>query len=111
MAPLAAWCRADYVEKRVQKVIGKENKIVFEDGTSLDYDILSLNVGSKTRGTVSVPGIWEHSLTTRPINDLLPKIHKKQAELQTKGVIPKLVVCGAGAAGVEMSFGFKSRWS
>jgi NADH dehydrogenase FAD-containing subunit len=26
-------------------------------------------------------------------------------------VIPKVVVCGGGAAGVELSFAFKARWS
>jgi len=81
MAPLAAWCKADYIEKRVKKIIGKENKIELDDGTTVDYDILSLNVGSRTRGTNYIEGIWDYSLTTRPINDLLPKIHKRQAEL------------------------------
>jgi len=27
-----------------------------------------------------------------------------------KGVIPSVVVCGAGCAGVELAFGFKARW-
>jgi NADH dehydrogenase FAD-containing subunit len=26
-------------------------------------------------------------------------------------IIPKVVVCGGGAAGVELSFAFKNRWS
>jgi hypothetical protein len=26
-------------------------------------------------------------------------------------VIPNVVVCGGGAAGLELSFGFKARWS
>lgn len=105
------WCNATYLEKRVQKILGKENKLIMEDGTTLDYDVLSVNVGSKTRGTKTVPGIWEHSLTTRPINELLPKIHVREQELQAAGIVPKVVVCGAGAAGVELAFGFKSRWS
>jgi NADH dehydrogenase FAD-containing subunit len=82
-----------------------------EDGSTLDYDVLSVNVGSKTRGTKTVPGIWEHSLTTRPINELLPKIHVREQQLKEAGIVPKVVVCGAGAAGVELAFGFKSRWS
>ncbi len=75
---MAKWCRADYIEKRVAKIIGSENKILMEDGSEVHYDVLSVNVGSKTRGTKTIEGIWEHSLTTRPINELLPKIHKKQ---------------------------------
>ena len=77
LEPLARWCGADYVEKRVEKIVANENKIYLNDGTFLDYDVLALNLGSKTKGTTGVntiEGVWEHSLTTRPINDLLPKI-------------------------------------
>ena len=58
----------------MKEVKGSENKLIFEDGTELEYDVLSLNVGSRTRGATTVPGVWENSLTTRPINDLLGKI-------------------------------------
>lgn len=51
-----------------------DNKLVFEDDTELPYDVLALNVGSKTRGSLTVSGVWDNSLTTRPINDLLGKI-------------------------------------
>ena len=42
---------------------------------------------------------------------MLGKIVKKENELLASGVIPDVVVCGAGAAGTELAFGFKSRWS
>ena len=56
-------------------------------------------------------GVWEHSLTTRPINDLLPKVVKKEQEMLAASIIPSVVVCGAGAAGTELSFAFKARWT
>jgi selenide, water dikinase len=31
--------------------------------------------------------------------------------LKEKGIIPRVVVCGGGAAGVELAFAFKARWS
>lgn len=49
-------------------------------------------------------------MTTRPINDLLGKIERKEQELLDAGITPRVVVCGAGCAGVELSFGFKNRW-
>ena len=58
-----------------------ENKLLLEDGTEVEYDVLGLNVGSKTRGAKTVEGVWEHSLTTRPINELLGKIQRKENEL------------------------------
>lgn len=72
---------------------------------------MALNIGSKTKDTNQVKGVWEHSLTTRPINDLLPKIEKKEQELKKKGIVPTVVICGSGAAGTELSFAFKARWS
>lgn len=81
-----------------------------EDGSTLEYDILALNVGSKTRGANLTTGVWEHSLTTRPINDLLPKIKVKEESMLAAGQIPTVVICGAGAAGTELAFGFKVRW-
>jgi NADH dehydrogenase FAD-containing subunit len=111
LAPLSKWCNADFIQKRVKKVQGNENKLIFEDDTELEYDVLALNVGSKTRGSLTVPGVWDNSLTTRPINDLLGKIQRKEDDLKARGIIPKVVVCGAGAAGVELAFAFKARWS
>lgn len=110
MEPLATWCKADYVQKRVKRVVANENRLEMEDGSSLDYDILALNVGSKTRDAKAVPGVWEHSLTTRPINDLIPKVTAKEEEMLAAGTVPTVVICGAGAAGTELAFGFKVRW-
>ena len=70
-----------------------------------------MNVGSRTRAANKVKGVWEHSLTTRPINDLLPKIQVKEKAMKEAGTIPVVVVCGSGAAGTELSFAFKARWS
>lgn len=111
MEPLAKWCRADYIQKRVQKIVGNENKIILEDGSQVHYDVLALNVGSRTRGAREVKGVDEYSLTTRPINDLLDKITVKEQHLIKEGITPTIVVCGAGSAGTELSFGFKQRWS
>jgi NADH dehydrogenase FAD-containing subunit len=44
----------------------------------MDYDVLVVNIGSKTKGTEDIKGVYDHSLTTRPINELLPKIEKKE---------------------------------
>ena len=95
----------------MKKIHANENRLELENGTFVEYDVLALNVGSKTRGTIEVSGVYEHSLTTRPINELLPKIERKEEELRASGTTPRVVVCGAGAAGTELAFAFKARWS
>lgn len=111
LPPVIEFCNATFIEKRVVKIKGDENKLELEDGDTVDYDVLAINVGSRTRDANDVPGVWDYSLTTRPINDLLPKIEKREQELVDANEIPTVVVCGAGCAGVELSFGFKNRWS
>lgn len=114
LEPLAKWCKADYIEKSVTSINAKENKVILADGQVVEYDVLALNLGSRTKGTTGdhpVGGVWEYSLTTRPINHLLPKIIEKEKQLKERGITPDVVVIGGGAAGVELSFAFKARWS
>lgn len=111
LEPLAAWCQAEFIHKRVEKIQGSENKIHLEGGDVVDYDVLVLNVGSKTKDTLNVKGVWEHALTTRPINDMIEKVIEREQEFIDKNIIPDVVLCGAGAAGTELSFAFKRRWS
>jgi hypothetical protein len=60
----------------------------------MDYDILCVNIGSKTKFTEQVPGVWEHSLTTRPINNLLPSILAKEEKFKAQGIVPRVGVIG-----------------
>ena len=111
LEPVAHWCNADYVEKAVHLIDADRNSIVFDDKTELKYDALGVNVGSRTRGAREVKGVDTYSLTTRPINDLLGKVERKEEQLIKDKITPTLAICGAGAAGIELSFAFKNRWS
>lgn len=111
LEPLAVWSHAKYIEATVVKIEANKNRIHLKNGQTVEYDVLVVNVGSKTKAGDSVPGVWDHSLTTRPINDLLPKIVNKEKSLKEKGIIPSVVVCGGGAAGTELSMSFKARWT
>ena len=107
--PIAFWAGASYTQSAVKKIEANKNTVHLEDGSSLVYDILSINIGSKSKER-DVPGVNEYALKTRPINKLLPQITVKEIEMKEKGIIPDLAVCGEGIDGVEMVFGFKARW-
>ena len=111
LEPVAEWCGAEYVNKSVAQIDADKNKIHLDDGSSLEYDVAIVNVGSRTQGTYNVKGVKDHCLKTRPINDLLPRIEATEMDLKTRGEAPKVAVCGAGAAGTELAFAFKKRWS
>lgn len=74
LEPLAKWCKAEFIDARVTRIEGNANKIHLSDGSTVDYDVLAINVGSKTKDTGNIKGVWDHALTTRPINELLPKV-------------------------------------
>jgi len=48
LEPLAKWCNAEYIEKSVSNIIANENRVTLADGSSVEYDVLALNLGSRT---------------------------------------------------------------
>ena len=73
--------------------------------------MLCINIGSKTKGTLTIPGVFNHALAVRSISDLLKKTKKKENYFLREEILPKVAVCGAGLAGVELSLAYKKRWS
>lgn len=57
---------------------GDNNKLIMTDDSEVPYDVLALNIGSRTRHSYSIEGVKEYALTTRPINEILSKIQKKE---------------------------------
>ena len=71
---MCKFTNSELIIDRVSSIQADDNKLTLESGQQVDYDILALDVGSKTKQSFSTPGVLEHALTTRPINELLPKI-------------------------------------
>ncbi len=74
-----------------------ERKVAeLRDGTKLEYDIASLNIGSHPAGD-DVPGVKEHAVLLKPLQGALGLDVSATA---SGGVL----VVGSGAAGVELAF-------
>ena len=67
---------------------------------TLHYDVVSFDIGCRTAHT-DVPGVQEFAIATRPIHLLTQRISEKIATFEGDAV--KLVVCAAGAAGIELA--------
>jgi selenide,water dikinase len=80
------------------------------EGPALDYDVLSLDVGSTVAG-LDLPGVREHALATRPIAALLRGLDDALARArgEASGGRFRVVVVGAGAGGVELAFCLERR--
>ena len=128
LRPLAEWASIDYMKRSVVDVDPEKRKIYLNsvdggddaDGTNcVEYDAVSFDIGSATRGLDETPGAAEYTIPTRPISDLVKRIADEEEVLKTKledGSWKKedgahVVVVGGGAAGIELSLAMRARWS
>ncbi|HUE96954.1 MAG TPA: FAD-dependent oxidoreductase [Longimicrobiaceae bacterium] len=68
---------------------------------ALEYDLLSLDIGSVPRGG-DVPGVREHAWALRPLQRAV-ELRERLESLADAGGTARVVVVGGGAAGVEVA--------
>lgn len=78
------------------------------DGTSLIYDVLSLDVGI-TPDVDEIAGAREHALLVKPVSTFAPKWQAFVARAEQAGGPRDIVVVGGGAAGVELVLAARNR--
>ena len=93
---LAERAYAECIEGSVARLDLARRVAVLSDGRSLDYDIVSLNVGSRV--DVSVPGA-EYALPAKPFERLLQALDGAR----------RIALAGAGAAGAELAMALRYR--
>jgi selenide,water dikinase len=77
-------------------------------GTSLPYDVLSLDVGI-TPDVDEIAGAAEHALLVKPVSTFAPKWQAFVDRAQKAGGPRDIVVVGGGAAGVELVLAARNR--
>lgn len=103
-------CNAEFILATATEVDPKAQTVTLEDGSVLSYDILSINVGSRTLGTGSVTGVLENTIMTRPMNIFLTRLIEAEEKCrQTAVAAPRLLVVGSGTAGIELISSIKFR--
>uniref|UniRef100_A0A7R9WN62 FAD/NAD(P)-binding domain-containing protein n=1 Tax=Craspedostauros australis TaxID=1486917 RepID=A0A7R9WN62_9STRA len=77
---------------------------------TIPFDVLSLDIGSTSRGWRTIPGAKQYTLPTRPISNLVRQFQRwtQDIELQPRPI--HVVIIGAGAAGIELSMSIYGRW-
>ncbi|OYW53516.1 MAG: hypothetical protein B7Y80_14745 [Hyphomicrobium sp. 32-62-53] len=78
------------------------------DGSSLPYDILSLDVGI-TPDVEEIAGANEHALLVKPVSTFAPKWQAFVDRAKMEGGPRDIVVVGGGAAGVELVLAARNR--
>jgi pyridine nucleotide-disulfide oxidoreductase family protein len=101
LLPLVGAARAKMITLSLKEMSAHENEITLSDGRVLNYDYLSLDVGSETN-TEGFELLGERLLPVKPLDDFFdqwPDIHR--GALLQKDY--SLFVVGGGAAGVELA--------
>lgn len=98
VARLAEAAYAEFAEGVVAALDPARRIVTLQDGVSLEYDLLSLNVGSRV--DASLPGA-EHAVPAKPFEVFFQKL--KDARLN------RVAIAGAGAAGAELAMALRHR--
>ena len=100
VAGLAAAFGVAFHPTEVTAIDRDRGRVTLLDGATLAYDVLSLNIGSRTADPSDLaaqPAVWP----VKPLSRLLDLRARLEAEIARTGVCPGVVVAGAGQAGLE----------
>ena len=111
--PVARIAAAAGIEVQLASVASldvMEKHVTLDDGRTLTFDLLSLDVGSVAAAT-NIPGAEVHAWSMRPFTSALALIGTLDAAIavdRPSDVVPVAVV-GGGAAGVEVALALRAR--
>lgn len=73
---LSYWCKFEFIEQRLKRIIPQNNMIILENGIELYYNILAINIGSETLRSFKISEKNANVIYTRPISSkMMPKNH------------------------------------
>ena len=101
---LAASCRAAGARLVVGRAAGIDRasrRLLLEDGASLPYTLLSLNVGATS--LLQARGAADHAVAVKPIATFRERWEGMHQRLLARRAPATLAVVGGGAAGVELA--------
>lgn len=104
---VARFARTAFRPSRVAVLDPGRNTATLHDGTSIAYDIVSIDIGS-TPPLDAIPGALEHATPVKPVGNFIDHIESLAKEIRG-GRIARVTVVGAGAAGVEVLLAVRHR--
>ncbi len=103
LLPLARRAGARCIHAGVTGVDPVTRRLELKGRPSIPYDVASFDVGSTIRGS-DLPGMIEHGVATRPIARFVVEVEAWLVARAASAAPARVVVVGAGTAGVEVAF-------
>lgn len=104
---LAGFAGARVLDDRAAGIDPDARRVALEGGAALEYAWLSIDVGS-TPAAGDVPGVARNAVSVRPAERLLAAL-EGLSERSRRGTLGRVVVVGAGAAGIEVALSLQHR--
>jgi selenide,water dikinase len=108
VAALAARADAAFLPEPVVRIDASRRVVETHTRGELAYDVLSLDVGSKPRGSAAVAD-YANVVPIKPIESAIERIDAFIDRAGRAACAPSAVVVGAGAGGVEVAFAIAAR--
>jgi selenide,water dikinase len=111
LPPIAERAHATFVQTHAVGVDPQARRVLLENGTSLPYDVLSIDTGPLPNR--SLPGVRDHAVSVRPIESFIESFRGFEQTIfanAANGVTTRIVFAGAGAAGIELAFAIEARY-
>jgi NADH dehydrogenase FAD-containing subunit len=91
--------RCRLIASRAAAIDPMRRTVQLENGESLRYDVLSINVGSEVR---AIAGISERVYPIKPLRNLV-RLRDDLREARAAGEAPRVVIAGGGPSGCEIA--------
>ncbi len=105
---LAEVCGVTLVGSAAAAIDRARRTVTTEDGASVPYDTLSLNVGI-TPDLSGIAGAEEHGIPVKPISSFIARLDALLEAAARADGPRRIVLVGGGAAGVELALALKAR--
>ena len=100
LAYLARFAGARLVQSSARNIDTPRHQIVLTDGTALDYDVVSIDIGAAS-ARAAMGGAADDAIAVKPVEEFLPAWNALVERAQ-RGELKKILVVGGGAGGVEL---------
>jgi len=91
-----------FIRARAARLKPEQRRLYLDDGTHLEYDLVSLDVGA-TPNLAAVPGAEQHAVPVKPVADFHRRWRALRDTLEQRDTPAAITVVGGGAGGTEMA--------
>lgn len=112
LRPLAQFAGVRLIEAEITQIDLQKKRIQCPDRPSIDFDLLSLNIGSRPDASL-IPGADLYAIGVKPIDQFLVRwqqVYEQAVATLQQGDTPyTLAIVGGGPASVELAFAAQHR--